>query len=257
MKSLRLFFFPLTLALAFASFSLHGADDRVFEMRTYYANPGKLDDLMTRFRDHTVALFEKHGMENIGYFTPVENGDNALIYFLAYPSREARKASWKAFISDPVWKAAFEASKKDGKLVAKIESRFLEFADYSPKLKIRKSKSPRLFELRTYTAAEGMLPQLDYRFKTDTIGIFENHGMTNVAYWHPMADQEGASNTLIYILAYDNADAHEKAWAGFRADPDWKAAAARSKERAGGKGLLVKKGVQSILMEPADYSPMR
>src|SRR6476469_2737431 len=75
-------------------------DTRVFEMRTYYANPGKLDALNARFRDHTVKLFEKHGITNIGYWVPVENTENKLIYVLAYPSREAREASWKDFNND-------------------------------------------------------------------------------------------------------------------------------------------------------------
>src|SRR4029453_1499633 len=72
-------------------------DSRVFELRTYYAAPGKLNDLQARFRDHTMALFEKHGMVNIGYWVPLENAENKLIYLLAYPSREARAKSWKEF----------------------------------------------------------------------------------------------------------------------------------------------------------------
>src|SRR5947199_8746890 len=79
-------------------------ETRFFEMRTYYAAPGKLDDLLARFRDHTMALFEKHGMANIGYWLPLTNTDNKLVYILAYPSREARETSWKAFSSDPEWK---------------------------------------------------------------------------------------------------------------------------------------------------------
>ena len=254
MKFFRSLLLPLALLSALASVSAE--DGPVFEMRTYYANDGKLDDLLTRFRDHTVALFEKHGMENVGYFVPQDNPENVLVYFLSYPTRDARKASWKGFVSDPDWKEAFAASRVNGKLVAKVESKFLSLTDYSPKPRIKKSKKPRLFELRTYTTAEGMLSHLDYRFANDTMGIFEKHGMTNVAYWHPMSDQDGHGNTLIYLLAYEDAAAHEKAWAGFRADPEWKAAAARSKERAGG-GLLVKNGVKSEMLDSVDFSPMR
>ncbi len=243
------------LASVFCSFSI--ADDgRVYEMRTYYANEGKLDALLTRFRDHTVDLFEKHGMTNVGYFVPANNQDNTLVYFLSYPNREARGKAWKGFMADPDWKAAYAASTKNGKLVAKVDKLFLQTTDYSPKLKIKTSKKPRFFELRTYTAAEGKLGYLDYRFKQDTIDIFANNGMTNVAYWHPMADQEGHGNTLIYLLAYDSEEGRAEAWDGFRADPDWKAAVARSNERAGG-GLLVKKGVQSTLLHSTDFSDMR
>ena len=163
------------LASVFCSFSI--ADDgRVYEMRTYYANEGKLDALLTRFRDHTVDLFEKHGMTNVGYFVPANNQDNTLVYFLSYPNREARGKAWKGFMADPDWKAAYAASTKNGKLVAKVDKLFLQTTDYSPKLKIKTSKKPRFFELRTYTAAEGKLGYLDYRFKEDTIDIFANNG---------------------------------------------------------------------------------
>ncbi len=74
---------------------------RFFELRTYYAAPGKLQDLMTRFRRHTTRIFEKHGMVNIGYWLPLTNTDNRIIYLLAYPSREAREKSWKEFSADP------------------------------------------------------------------------------------------------------------------------------------------------------------
>ena len=82
---------------------------RVFELRTYYAHEGKLDDLMARFRNHTTKLFEKHGMTNIGYWVPREQ-PNTLTYVLAYPSREAATKSWDAFRKDPDWIAARTAS---------------------------------------------------------------------------------------------------------------------------------------------------
>ena len=75
------------------------ADPRCFEMRVYYAAPGKLDELHARFRDHTMKLFAKHGIENIGYWTPIENPDNKLVYVIAYPSREVQKSLWGEFFS--------------------------------------------------------------------------------------------------------------------------------------------------------------
>ena len=104
---------------------------RIFEMRTYYANKGKLDELKSRFRNHTVDLFKKHGMKNIGYWVPTENNDNKLVYILAYPSKEAREKSFKDFLNDPNWKAAYKASIKNGRLVKKIESVFLVGTDFS------------------------------------------------------------------------------------------------------------------------------
>jgi uncharacterized protein (DUF1330 family) len=131
-----------TIALALAVLSIpivaFGADtpkpQRVFEMRTYHTHPGRLDALNKRFREHTNRLFQKHGMELIGYWTPQEEKQgkaDTLVYILAYPSREAAAASWKAFQADPEWMAAREASEKDGKIVAKVESVFLDPTDYS------------------------------------------------------------------------------------------------------------------------------
>ena len=104
---------------------------RVFEMRTYFANEGKLKELNARFRDYTVELFKKHGMTNIGYWVPTDNKDNKLVYILAYSSKEAREKSWKGFLNDPDWKAAYKASIKDGRLVKKIENVFLKGTDFS------------------------------------------------------------------------------------------------------------------------------
>lgn len=107
---------------------------RFFEMRTYTASPGKADALNARFRDHTLKLFEKHGMTNVGYWMAASgaNADHTLIYLLAFPSKEARDASFKAFGADPAWQKARAESEKDGvKLAEKVESRFLTPTDYS------------------------------------------------------------------------------------------------------------------------------
>ena len=111
-------------------------DSRVFEMRTYYAAPGKLEDLQARFRNHTVKLFEKHGMTNVGYWVPVDEktgqpSGNTLVYILAFPSFEARTKSWDGFRNDPAWTAARNESEKNGKLVEKVDSVFLKATDYS------------------------------------------------------------------------------------------------------------------------------
>jgi hypothetical protein len=110
-------------------------DSRCFEMRTYYAASGKLEALNARFRDHTCALFKKHGMENIGYWIPTDAGkgaDNTLVYIIAHQSRDDAKKSWAAFVADPEWKKAQQASEVNGKLVARVESVFLGATDYSP-----------------------------------------------------------------------------------------------------------------------------
>ena len=111
--------------------------NRVFELRTYTAPPGKLEALKTRFRDHTTRLFTKHGMTNIGYWVPVDEktgqpSGNTLVYILAYSSLEARQKSWDAFRNDPAWNAVRTESEKNGRLLEKIDSVFLKATDYSP-----------------------------------------------------------------------------------------------------------------------------
>ena|SRR5579885_69341 len=107
---------------------------RVFELRTYHLNEGKLDDLHKRFRDHTCRLLKKHGAELIGFWTPTDEKDgkgSKLIYLLAFPSREAAKRTWDAFGKDPEWQKVREESHKNGVLVKKVDSVFLEPTDYS------------------------------------------------------------------------------------------------------------------------------
>ena len=230
-------------------------DTRVYEMRTYWAAEGKLDALHTRFRDHTAKLFEKHGMTNVGYWVPLENSERKLIYFLAYPTREEREKSWKAFLADPQWQKAQRESEVNGTLVDKVESRFLQLTDYSPTVKPSK-KGERVFELRTYTTTPGNLGALNDRFRDHTMKLFEKHGMTNVAYWNLMPDQEGADNTLVYILAHASKEAADKSFAAFRSDPDWVADRKASEEKAGGS-LTTKDGVKSVFMRATDYSPIQ
>lgn len=108
--------------------------DRVFEMRTYTTHPGRLEALQARFRNHTMRIFEKHGMTNIGYWVPRDSAlaQNTLIYILAHPSREAARESWRAFGSDPEWRQVAAASEADGRIVSRVESVFMDATDYSP-----------------------------------------------------------------------------------------------------------------------------
>jgi NIPSNAP len=117
------------LAVALTTMSL-SAENRIFELRTYTAVPGKLDNVVARFRDHTVKLFEKHGMQNIGYWVAKDQPDT-LIYIVAHKDREAAKASWDAFRKDPVWTKARDASEVGGKIVAKVDSVFMDAVDFS------------------------------------------------------------------------------------------------------------------------------
>jgi hypothetical protein len=250
-------------ALAMTFNAAAQADDRVYEMRVYYAAPGKLDALNARFRDHTVKLFEKHGITNVAYLTPIENPENKLIYFVSYPSLDARKASWDAFFKDPDWQKARADSEKDGKLLTKVENLFLKTTDYSPALKIE-TKGDRVIELRTYLMTPGNLPAINERFRSHTMKLFEKHGMTNLIYWNMTAEQPGSKtelkpdNTLVYLLAHKSKDAGLASFGAFRQDPDWIKVRAASEEKAGGSLTLPQPaGVQSIYCVPTDYSPLK
>lgn len=112
----------------------HAQGARVFELRTYTAPEGKLGELHARFRDHTLRIFQKHGMTNVAYFAPQDApaSQNTLVYLIAHPSREAAKENWAAFGKDPEWQKVAQESQVNGKIVASVQSMFLDATDYSP-----------------------------------------------------------------------------------------------------------------------------
>lgn len=250
---LLLFTFIITgiflMLTAFKAFSQQ--DKKFYELRVYYAQPDKLEDLHARFRDHTTALFEKHGMENVGYWVPMDNPENKLIYILAYPDREARDRSWNAFGNDPAWKEVREKTEENGSLVAKVESTYMEAADFSPKLTESSFENP-VFEMRIYKTPTGKLGALSNRFKDHTMALFEKHGMHNVAYWKPVDKDKGAENTLIYILAHKSKEAGEQSFTTFREDPAW-----QKVHKASEKNGPIVSGIESIYMVPTDYSEIQ
>lgn len=113
------------------------ASTTVYELRVYHTYEGKLDDLLRRFRDHTMKLFDKHGIKNVAYWAPVDEPakSNTLIYILEHPSREAATANWKAFQDDPDWKSVRDKSEANGKIVEKVDSTFMALTDFSPALR--------------------------------------------------------------------------------------------------------------------------
>lgn len=109
-------------------------DGKVYELRIYTATPGNLDNLHARFRDHTIRIFENHGMKIVGFWSPLsdEEADDTLIYVLEHASQEAANASWQAFGQDPEWKSVSEASNANGPILAGVERRYMTATDYSP-----------------------------------------------------------------------------------------------------------------------------
>ena len=113
--------------------TVHAAGNRVYEIRTYTTPPGKLEALKTRFRDHTIKVFNKYDMRSVGYWVPQDAPlkDNTLIYILSHESREAATKSWASFRADPEWVKAKAESEKDGPLTTKVESVFADPTDFS------------------------------------------------------------------------------------------------------------------------------
>jgi NIPSNAP len=109
----------------------------VYELRVYHAAPGKLADLLARFRDHTVKIFDRHGLKSLAYWTPTDEPEksNTLIYILRHPSREAATANWKSFGDDPEWKSVRDKSEENGKLTTGVDSTYMAMTDFSPALR--------------------------------------------------------------------------------------------------------------------------
>ncbi|MFZ9855420.1 MAG: NIPSNAP family protein [Limisphaerales bacterium] len=227
-----------------------------YEMRIYHIAPGKQEALMNRFRNHTLKLFARHGITSVGYWMPIDPADQRLHFLLSYPSREAREASWKAFVADPDWQAAYKASEANGPLVSKAENPFYVLTDWSPKPRTGNVSKGGVWEWRTYTANTGRLGALDARFRDHTMALFAKHGIHNYAYWHKMADQPGADITLDYFVTHASVDASKKSFAAFGQDPAWKAAREASEKGAGGS-LTAPGGVKSLFLKATDFSPVQ
>lgn len=243
-------FLTSLLLISFMSMNAQQTDSRYFELRIYYCFPGRLDALLDRFQNHTTRIFEKHRMENIGYWLPVKNDQNALYYILAYPNKEARDKSWKDFSADPEWKEVAAKSEVSGKIVQSVTSVFMDASGIMPMIKPG-SGDGRVFELRTYTCLPGRLPNLITRFKDHTVKLFEKHHMENIAYFTSV-EKDNSQSKLVYLLAHKNEEEAVKSWAAFRADPVWIAARDASEK----DGKIVEK-VESVFMKPTAFSTIK
>lgn len=247
----RLLSTAFLLALCAVAAAQTSTNNRYYELRVYYCLPGRLDALLTRFQDHTLKLFEKHGMENVGYWVPTNNEKNALYYILAFPDRAARDASFKSFVADPEWKTVAAKSEESGKIIESIVSVFMKGADILPAINASAASPERTFELRTYTCLPGKLPDLLNRFKGHTTRLFEKHGIQNIAYF-VSEEPDGAKSKLVYLVAHQNEQAAAASWAAFRADPDW----IKVKDDSEKPGKIVEK-VESVYMKPVAFSKIK
>jgi pimeloyl-ACP methyl ester carboxylesterase len=228
-------------------------DTLCYELRVYTATKGNLNNLMKRFRNHTTKLFEKHGMTNVGYWTPLDNADEKLYYVLSYPNRAARETSWQAFMADTAWQNVQKASEINGGLVAKVDNIFLKTTDFSPN-NAQSSVNNKVWEFRIYTATPNNLEILLERFRGFTVERFGQLGMTNKIYWTATDAAQGSDKMLYYFLTHPSEEAAKAAFDKFRSDPDW-IATRKASEVKGGGSLTVK--VESIFMYATDFSKIR
>lgn len=237
------------------------APGKLYELRFYTTNPGKLPDLHARFRDHTMKLFEKHGMENIIYWTVSEGTkedgdakDNMLVYVIAHKNDDARQASWKAFRDDPEWKAVAAKSEENGKILATAPRAILmtetEFSAADEKANKDSDAAARLWELRQYNDGPERVPHTVDRFGSGEKEIFTKHGMETVKFWKATDD-----SAFIYLLAHKDRDASKQSWLGFRGDfgPFMEKYRAEHPNLPGGRG----NGNEVRFLIPTDYSPRK
>lgn len=226
-------------------------DTLCYELRIYWTAPSKLNDLLKRFRDHTTKLFEKHGMTNVGYWTPLDNPDGKLYYVLSYPNRAARDTAWKHFMADTTWQRVQRESEVNGKIVTKVESIFLKTTDFSPQ-NFQVNPYSGMWEFRIYHLSPNNLENLLTRFRDFTVNRFEKYGMTNKIYWTATDNTEG--DKLYYFLTHPSPEAAKSAFDKFRNDPEW-IEVRKASEVKGGGSLTTK--VESIYMYPTDFSKLK
>lgn len=249
----KIFAFLLALCWFTTAFT-QSTDTRLYELRIYHTENGRMNALIQRFTNHTTKLFEKHGMTNEGYWLDMADS-NKLIYIVSFPNLAARDSAWKSFIADPEWVKVRDNSEKDGKILKKIESIYLTKTDFSTIIKHRKKravkKQPYVFELRTYYCLPDRLPALESRFRNHTMRLFEKHGMVNIAYWKTV-EKDGQQPRLVYILAHPSEAAGKASFDAFVKDPSW----IKVRDDSEKDGKIIEK-IESVYMKPLPFSKIK
>lgn len=237
--------------LSFAAVGQQNSDMKstYFEVRKYYANDGKLQDLLNRFQNHTMKLFEKAGMENIAYFVPVDNTDNSMTYILGYPDEKSRDRMWTEFGNDPTWKKAKAESEVNGSLVKSVDQTFMVLA---PNLNNNPRPMPSgVIQMRTYHLFDGRVPNIQARFRDHTQALFEKQGLRNYPYWMTVS-KDGSQPKLLYLLGAKDQASFEAGFAAFVKDPEWLKARDASEE----SGKIVEK-VDAVMFKTLPFSPLK
>lgn len=249
----KIFAFLLALCWFTTAFT-QSTDTRLYELRIYHTENGRMNALIQRFTNHTTKLFEKHGMTNEGYWLDMADS-NKLLYIVSFPNLVARDSAWKSFIADPEWVKVRDNSEKDGKILKKIESIYLTKTDFSTIIKHRKKravkKQPYVFELRTYYCLPDRLPALESRFRNHTMRLFEKHGMVNIAYWKTV-EKDGQQPRLVYILAHPSEAAGKASFDAFVKDPSW----IKVRDDSEKDGKIIEK-IESVYMKPLPFSKIK
>lgn len=246
--TLALLLMPSEAVRAQAEGGTDRVDGRCYELRTYTAAVGKLDDLNRRFRKYSRIVFSRYRMARLGFWIPLDNPENQFTYILSYADCEDRDPAWEHFQADSLWQRVMKITTHEGELVTSVDHRMMKATGFSPPIGPSAREHERVFELRTYTATPGKRDELLARFRDHTMEIFERHGLHDVAYWLPQDDE----NQLVYLLAFPSRFARNEAWREFDMDPEWRRVFEASREN----GPLVQ-NVESILLRPTDYSPLR
>lgn len=249
MKNILTLFLAFVLVYSTFAQQAQGLKSNYFELRIYTAHEGKMPDLVKRFQNHTAAIFEKVGMENVAYFLPVDESDNTLTYILGYPDVASRDIMWEKFLNDPEWKKAYQESIVNGPLVKEIKEIYMTLA---PELNNTPKPSPSgIFQLRTYYCHEGRLDNLLARFRDHTQALFEKQGLRNYPYFLTV-EKDGAQSKLVYLLGHESQPAYEQAFQAFIKDPEW----IKARDASESDGKIVEK-VDAKFLKTLSFSPMK
>jgi hypothetical protein len=278
MKRLVVSFFAILIAATAAPTA--EKDSRVYELRVYKVNPGKLPALKEVYNEAVGKFMKKYDIELLGAWTPADEKDERLFALLVHKDMDSADKNYKAFLADADFRKIIGEKSKDGPVASGMTRFFLNATDYSPAIKAA-NVGNRIFELRTYITTPNNLEHLNARFRDHTCKLFEKYGMTNVAYFNfdkdakttvgellkgcaapgkdtceVKPDAEAKPVALVYFITHKDADAMKSSFGKFGQDPGWTKARKESEVKGGGS-LTAKDGVKSLILKPLDGSQLK